>query len=491
MSGPDHYEVLNVERTATTAEIKTAYRKLVRQVHPDQGGSAALFRVVQEAWTTLSDPTKRAAYDHHLTSQTGTTTTACGEAGARGGPGSAGGPGARGGAGAGGGATGAGGGGAHGGASRPSADGGASGPGAGGAGAGAGESFGGGWGAAGAGGEWGGAGAGGEWGGGEWAPGVGAVEVWPGFGRGRGAALGALGVYAVGVVLVFLGSNLGGGWSIAIAVGLASTVVLAAPPHWSRRIPLHRLFKAYGVVVALGGAWTLFSTNNTLSTLDRTVLAALLAGLLGAGFLTRRWSKVHALDTTIDPPAAYDFNLWGRPGEPLIDDGRAARLAPDDVLRHRRTATVLDAVVSMLPAAKLVHGARIGDLAVSHLLLNGHRMALVASLIGPPGSYTLDAYGSLVCNGRPVAGPQLDTALTAWRTRHPSLAVRGFLILHPVVDGQSGITAQSAPDAAVTLLPAQSAAGELLVWLQAEGNVLDRRVLYDILHRAPYGLGAR
>ncbi|MDX2973869.1 J domain-containing protein, partial [Kribbella solani] len=130
MSGPDHYEVLNVERTATTAEIKTAYRKLVRQVHPDQGGSAALFRVVQEAWTTLSDPTKRAAYDHHLTSQTGTT-TAGGEAGARGGPGSAGGPGARGGAGAGGGATGAGGGGAHGGASRPSADGGASGPGAG------------------------------------------------------------------------------------------------------------------------------------------------------------------------------------------------------------------------------------------------------------------------------------------------------------------------------------------------------------------------
>ncbi|GAA1590260.1 hypothetical protein GCM10009804_53080 [Kribbella hippodromi] len=443
MSGSDHYEVLNVERTATTAEIKTAYRKLVRQVHPDQGGSAALFRVVQEAWTTLGDPAKRAAYDRHLTG-----TSSGGATGPAGGGGGTTGAGAS--AGAGGGSDSAGG---------PSAGGGA----------GAGEAFGAGWSAE---------------------PEQGPVVVRPGFGRWRGVALGALAVYAVGVGLSFLDSGLDGGWYIAIGIGLASTIVLAAPPHWSRRIPLHRLFKAYGVVTALGCTWTLFFTNN-IGALDRTLLATLLAGLIIVSFLTRRWSKVHALDTTIDPPAAYDFNLWGRPGEPLIDDGRTAPLAPDDVLRHRRTANVLDAVVSMLRAAKLVHGARIGDLAVSHLLLNGHRMALVSSVIGPPASYALDAYGSLVCNGRPVAGPQLDSALTAWRTRHPELDVRGFLIIHPFVDGQSGITTQSAPDAAVTLLPAQTAAGELLHWLQAEGNLLDRRVLYDILHRAPYGLGAR
>ena len=69
MSGADHYEVLNVERTASAAEIKTAYRKLVRQVHPDQGGNAALFRLVQEAWNTLSDPVKRASYDRLLAGQ--------------------------------------------------------------------------------------------------------------------------------------------------------------------------------------------------------------------------------------------------------------------------------------------------------------------------------------------------------------------------------------------------------------------------------------
>jgi len=54
VGGADHYEVLNVERTASTAEIKSAYRKLVRQVHPDQGGNAALFRLVQDAWNTLA-----------------------------------------------------------------------------------------------------------------------------------------------------------------------------------------------------------------------------------------------------------------------------------------------------------------------------------------------------------------------------------------------------------------------------------------------------
>lgn len=70
----NHYEVLNVERTATTAEIKSAYRRLVRQVHPDQGGNAALFRMVQEAWTTLGDPAKRAAYDRTLDARTSAPT---------------------------------------------------------------------------------------------------------------------------------------------------------------------------------------------------------------------------------------------------------------------------------------------------------------------------------------------------------------------------------------------------------------------------------
>jgi hypothetical protein len=61
-----HYEVLDVPATADAAEIKKAYQRRVRSSHPDVGGSAGLFRLVQEAFDTLSDPSKRAAYDRSL-----------------------------------------------------------------------------------------------------------------------------------------------------------------------------------------------------------------------------------------------------------------------------------------------------------------------------------------------------------------------------------------------------------------------------------------
>jgi DnaJ-class molecular chaperone len=57
------YEILEVSPAATQAEIKSAYRRLAPQVHPDQGGSMALFRLVQEAYETLSDGTLRSEYD--------------------------------------------------------------------------------------------------------------------------------------------------------------------------------------------------------------------------------------------------------------------------------------------------------------------------------------------------------------------------------------------------------------------------------------------
>jgi len=37
-----HYEMLGVSATASAQELKTAYRRLLRQAHPDMGGSAAL-----------------------------------------------------------------------------------------------------------------------------------------------------------------------------------------------------------------------------------------------------------------------------------------------------------------------------------------------------------------------------------------------------------------------------------------------------------------
>jgi len=61
-----YYEILDITAQASEAEIKTAYRKMLRQTHPDTGGNQTLFRLVQEAWEVLSDPITRSAYDRDL-----------------------------------------------------------------------------------------------------------------------------------------------------------------------------------------------------------------------------------------------------------------------------------------------------------------------------------------------------------------------------------------------------------------------------------------
>lgn len=65
----DYYEVLSVERMASTEEIKKSYRKLAVKYHPDKnpGDKAAeeQFKELGEAYEILSDPQKRALYDQH------------------------------------------------------------------------------------------------------------------------------------------------------------------------------------------------------------------------------------------------------------------------------------------------------------------------------------------------------------------------------------------------------------------------------------------
>ena len=66
MSSDTLYEVLNVAPNASADEIRAAFQRLGAKVHPDRGGSNALFRRVKDAYDTLSDPRRRADYDRSL-----------------------------------------------------------------------------------------------------------------------------------------------------------------------------------------------------------------------------------------------------------------------------------------------------------------------------------------------------------------------------------------------------------------------------------------
>src|SRR5712692_6975187 len=82
----DYYETLGVKRNASENEIKSAYRKLARQYHPDRNPgdkqAETRFKEVQEAYDVLSDKTKRGNYDRFGTAEPG-----AGFGGGRGGPG--------------------------------------------------------------------------------------------------------------------------------------------------------------------------------------------------------------------------------------------------------------------------------------------------------------------------------------------------------------------------------------------------------------------
>lgn len=63
MSNKDYYQVLGVEREASTEDIKKAYRKLAHKYHPDKGGDPVKFKEATEAYAVLSDEKKRAEYN--------------------------------------------------------------------------------------------------------------------------------------------------------------------------------------------------------------------------------------------------------------------------------------------------------------------------------------------------------------------------------------------------------------------------------------------
>ncbi|MBF0471391.1 MAG: molecular chaperone DnaJ [Gammaproteobacteria bacterium] len=67
MSKRDYYEVLGLQKNATEAEIKKAFKRLAMKYHPDRNpdsaSAEASFKEAKEAYDVLSEPQKRAAYD--------------------------------------------------------------------------------------------------------------------------------------------------------------------------------------------------------------------------------------------------------------------------------------------------------------------------------------------------------------------------------------------------------------------------------------------
>ena len=65
----DFYKILGVGRDADGAAIKSAYRKLAMEFHPDRNGGCKenedKFKAVSAAYECLKDPQKRAAYDRY------------------------------------------------------------------------------------------------------------------------------------------------------------------------------------------------------------------------------------------------------------------------------------------------------------------------------------------------------------------------------------------------------------------------------------------
>lgn len=67
MSKRDYYEVLEISKSASTEEIKKAYRKMAIKYHPDKNpgdkDAEEKFKEAAEAYEVLSDDNKRARYD--------------------------------------------------------------------------------------------------------------------------------------------------------------------------------------------------------------------------------------------------------------------------------------------------------------------------------------------------------------------------------------------------------------------------------------------
>jgi DnaJ-class molecular chaperone len=66
----NYYDILGVTRDSSAQDIKSAFRKLAMEHHPDRGGDESQFQKINQAYETLSDPNKRNRYDNEINLKT-------------------------------------------------------------------------------------------------------------------------------------------------------------------------------------------------------------------------------------------------------------------------------------------------------------------------------------------------------------------------------------------------------------------------------------
>ncbi|MBV8933445.1 MAG: J domain-containing protein [Kutzneria sp.] len=436
MAGVDYYELLDVEPDASQAQIRSAHRTLVKVLHPDAGGSHLMFRLVQEAYETLSDPDRRAAYDLRrrvLQSPNSSGFQWWDQGGEpeegvedRDGQRPAGGPQQ---------------------AAEPVG----------------------------------------------FASGLSVIPTdsiawwrtvdpetrvsWrPGFGWAQRWFFAITAVWTVLLIATAVSLSTKG-LSLTIAVVtvpvayLFVTILGKATPKF-----LSWLIYLWAAGMAGVGIWTLY--QGEMSGIGVLLLAGGVFALPPLG----RWYLGSRATERIFTPEFRSFNLFGAPGAQLLsaDDEPAM----DCEAAEWMTLDLLSGYLGQIPAVRIFHGLAWPGSSrpeVDHAVLCGDKLLLIESRIWPPGHYSCDADGVLLRDGATFDGADLRLARTvaAYQMLLPKMDVRGFVLVHPSVSGE--VTSAMPADPPIEVMNPEDFVRIVGDWLAREPSLVNREVFLTLL----------
>lgn len=280
---------------------------------------------------------------------------------------------------------------------------------------------------------------------------------------------------------------------LILAVG-----ALALPSPWRARLP--RGFQAAVVIlnVLIAGALVAASVSNTPDAPPLWFVAVFLlvqGGGVLVGVLASRWMRRRDLDLSLPGPDVLAQRVFGSPGQAVAIDPNPETQRD---ARHKRGAqracsALLESMLR-IPAARLLHAPPApaqGERRIDHAVVAGRRVALIYSVLWPPGHYAnagTSEQPSIRRNGSgfPVAFPDdyphFLGQVAQWRSALPEAEVRGFVVVHPSPPGPVTVDLPGYP---ATVLLAEHAVEVVGEWLAGdEPTTVDRKILGTLLDPA-------